>query len=128
MADTSERRKTPRGMHQEALVTKIISSSDPKILPGRTFISRTADISTQGLRLRLNHEPAIGSVLEMWIVSHHHHGTIILSGTVRWTRPVSQDGYTHQAGIELSDQPVDDFTKWQQVVSDLLPEGIRPTS
>jgi hypothetical protein len=112
-------------MHEEALITKVISSSDPKILPGRTFISRTADISSQGLRIRLNHEPAIGTIFEMWIVSHHHQGTVVLSGTVRWTRPAARDGYSHQAGIELASEPPVDYVKWQQIVSDLLPPALR---
>lgn len=125
MSDPADRRRTPRGMHEEALITKVISSTDPKILPGRTFISRTADISLQGLRLRLNHEPAIGTVFEMWIVSHHHQGTVVLSGVVRWTRPAPQDGYSHQAGVELASEPPVDHVKWQQIVSDLLPPALR---
>lgn len=107
-------------------MTKVISSTDSNILPGRTFISKTADISTQGLRIRLNHEPEIGSVLEMWIVSHLHEGTIVLSGTVRWARPVAQEGYSHQAGIELAEQPTPDFSRWQHIVADLLPHAPRP--
>jgi hypothetical protein len=128
MSDTADRRKSPRGLHEEALATKVISSSDPNILPGRTFISKTADISLQGLRIRLNHEPEIGSVMEVWIVSHLHEGTIVLSGTVRWARPVSQDGYSYQAGLEIADQPTPDFLRWQHVVADLLPHAPRPPS
>lgn len=125
MADTADRRRAPRGMHEEALITKVISSTDPKILPGRTFISRTADISAQGLRIRLNHEPAIGTVFEVWIVSHRHQGTLVLSGAVRWTRPAPQDGYSHQAGLELNTDPAGDFVKWQQIVTDLVPASMR---
>ena len=125
MTDPAERRRAPRGEHEEALITKIINSSDPNILPGRTFVSRTADISAQGLRIRLNHEPAIGSTLEMWIVSHQHQGSLVLSGVVRWARPVTKDGYSHQVGVELSEQSSDDFTKWQQIVGDLLPGSTR---
>jgi len=112
-------------LHEEALVTKVISSTDTKILPGRTFISRTADISSQGLRIRLNHEPAIGTVFEVWIVSHHHQGTLVLTGIVRWTRPAPQDGYSHQAGLELNPEPADDFAKWQEIVTDLVPASMR---
>lgn len=113
----------PRGMHEEAVITKIITSTDPKITPGRTFISKTSDISTQGLRIRLNHEPSVGSVLEMWIVSHRHEGTLVLTGTVRWSRPVPQDGYSHQAGIELSGANAGDHEKWQRIAADLVPHS-----
>lgn len=108
------------------MITKVISSSDANILPGRTFVSKTADVSLTGLRIRLNHEPEIGSALEVWIVSQFHEGTIVLAGTVRWARPVTQEGFTHQAGLELIEQATPDFHRWQHVVADLLPHAPRP--
>lgn len=124
MQDATERRKTPRGLHEEVLISKAICSSDPDINPGRTFVSKTADISMQGLRIRLNHEPAVGSTMELWIISHHHQGTLVLTGTVRWARPVSSDGFTFQAGIELSQDPAEDYAKWQEIIADLIPRGM----
>ncbi len=128
MDESIERRRAPRGSHEEAVVIKVISSSDPNITPGRTFFAKTADISLQGLRLRTNSEAAVGSVIEMWVVSHIHQGTLVLSGTVRWSRPVKQDGYSNQVGLELSDEPTGDIAKWQQIVADLLPHTQRPAA
>lgn len=128
MSDPADRRRTPRGVHEEAIVIKVISSSDDEILPGRTFLAKTADISLQGLRIRLNHEPAVGCTLEMWVVSHRHEGTLVLNGTVRWARPSKQDGFTVQSGIELSEDPGSDFLRWRQIVADLLPQAGRPAT
>lgn len=82
-----------------------------------------ADISQQGMRIRLNNDVVIGAVLELWIVSHHHAGTLVLNGIVRWVRPVPQEGFSHQAGIELTSMDPQEIERWQQVVDDLLPRG-----
>lgn len=128
MTDPQERRRAPRGPHEAALISKVISCTDPSILPGRTFISRMADISQQGMRIRLNGDVVIGAVLELWIVSHHHAGTLVLNGTVRWVRPVPQDGFTRQAGIELASMDPQEMARWQQIVDDLVPSGPRPAT
>jgi hypothetical protein len=128
MAESTERRRAPRGTHEEAVVIKVISSDDSNITPGRTFFAKTADISMQGLRLRMNHEAAIGSVLELWVVSHLHQGTLVLNGTVRWSRPIKQDSYSQQIGLELSNEHAEDFAKWQQIVAALMPHTSRPAA
>jgi hypothetical protein len=117
----ADRRKSPRSLHDEVIIAKVVASSEPGIAPGRTFVAKMADVSVTGMRVRLNHEPTVGSSVDLWVVSSRHPGTLLLNGTVRWARPVALEGYTHQAGIELSTNPPEALALWQLMVKDLTP-------
>lgn len=117
----ADRRRSPRSLHDEVIIAKVVASSEPGIAPGRTFVAKMADVSVTGMRVRLNHEPEVGSSVDLWVVSSRHPGTLLLNGTVRWARPLTLEGYTHQAGIELSSNPPEALALWQQMVVDLMP-------
>ena len=120
-ADGANRRRWPRGARDEVLIIKIIASTDPTMKPGRTLMARAADISARGMRLRIRRDVVAGTVIEMWIISPLHQGTLVLTGTVRWCRPKTEDDYTHEMGVEISQAPKTDFVKWAEMVNDLLP-------
>lgn len=117
----AERRRSPRSPHDEVIIAKVVASSEPGIPPGRTFVAKMADVSATGMRVRLTHEPAVGSSVDLWVVSNRQPGTLLLTGIVRWARPIALEGYTHQAGIELSENAADAVALWRQMVQDLTP-------
>ena len=121
MQSEADRRKHPRSLHDEVIIAKVIASSEPGIVPGRTFVAKMADVSMTGMRVRLNHEPEVGATVDLWVVSSRHPGTLLLNGTVRWSRPATLEGYTHQAGIELATNPPEALSLWQQMVAEFTP-------
>jgi hypothetical protein len=119
MSNGSERRRAPRASHEQALTIKVINSSTRSIVPGHTFQAHTADVSDNGVRVRLLTAVPVGADLEMWVISPVQQETLVVSGKVRWCLASPGDATRHQAGIEIARKPTTDFRKWQNLAASL---------
>lgn len=113
-----ERRGAPRHAHETTVDIKVIAATDPALNPGRTFRCRSHDISIGGLQIRLSEPLAVGTALTLWVISPLFQETMILAGTVLWSREI--DTGIHAAGIVLLAEESENITLWRNTVA-LMP-------
>ena len=110
----SERRGAARYDVKEALDLKIIFSSENPNLLGKTLCGSTLDVSATGLRIELNQQIKIDSVLDVWVTLKDNEKKYFLTGNVRWCHEMEVGGY-YQIGVVLRERTdtITDLASWQ---------------
>ncbi len=108
------RRQSPRISLKEALNLKIVFSSENPNLLGKTLCGSTIDVSASGLRIELNQQIKIDSVLDVWVTLKENDKKYFLTGNVRWCRTLETGEY-FQIGVVLRERSdtVTDLDSWQ---------------
>ena len=110
---TDERRTNLRGVREERLFIKVISTPSGSELDGVAIGCQTVDVSASGLRILVDRELESDSALELWVDVRGIKGKFLLKGVVRWVRQ-EQGGY--QCGVELTDHDaVADLSDWREL-------------
>ena len=109
-----ERRDSLRFELKEALDMKIVFSSENPGLLGKTLCGSTIDVSATGLRIELNQQIKIDSVLDVWVTLKESKNKYFLTGNVRWCEESDVEGY-FQIGVVLRERAdtVTDLDGWQ---------------
>ncbi|RDH82398.1 MAG: hypothetical protein DIZ80_08875 [endosymbiont of Galathealinum brachiosum] len=109
-----ERRDALRFELKEALDMKIVFSSENPGLLGKTLCGSTIDVSATGLRIELNQQIKIDSVLDVWVTLKETKKKYFLTGNVRWCKEMDVGGY-FQIGVVLRERSdtVTDLDGWQ---------------
>ncbi len=112
--DQQERRNALRYELKEALNMKIVFSSENPGLLGKTLCGSTIDVSASGLRIELNQQIKIDSVLDVWVTLKETEKKYFLTGNVRWCKVMDVGGY-FQIGVVLRERSdtVTDLDSWQ---------------
>ena len=110
----NERRGAARYDVKEALDLKIIFSSENPNLLGKTLCGSTLDVSATGLRIELNQQIKIDSVLDVWVTLKDSDKKYFLTGNVRWCHEMEVGGY-YQIGVVLRERTdtITDLASWQ---------------
>ena len=116
MDNNEERRADKRFDKSEEISLKIVFSSENPGLLGKTMSGETLDVSASGLRISMEREIKIDSVLDVWVTLHDQNKKYFLTGNVRWCRP-SETGNSYQVGLVLRERTdtVTDLVSWQKV-------------
>ena len=114
-----ERRGSTRYQQKEALDMKIAFSSENPNLLGKTINGSTVDVSASGLRIELNQQIKIDSVLDVWVRLKENNKRYFLTGNVRWCSEMEAVGY-YQIGVVLRERSdtVTDLRGWRAVFKD----------
>jgi len=78
---------------QETEVTILFSSENPSLI-GQTIETHAIEISPKGIRLEVDHEISINSVLDIAVRVNGYERDYHLTGTVRWRVPSLDGSYT----------------------------------
>jgi hypothetical protein len=105
-----ERRAHRRAPIEEPMIVRVFSARRDGLLEGSTFSGTTRDACTRGLRLRSDRPMESGWVLGMWVKVRGVPGSFLLSGEVRWCRPLA-DG-KHESGVAIRALPGEDAEAW----------------
>ena len=89
-----ERRTSSRYISPQGTEVVILFSSENPSLIGHTVETQAIEISPKGIRLEVNHEIGINSVLDIAVKVLGHERAYHLTGNVRWRVP-SLDGSYH---------------------------------
>ena len=110
----TERRGAERYALKEALELKIVFSSENPNLLGKTLSGSTLDVSATGLRIELNQQIKLDSVLDVWVKLKDNDKRYFLTGNVRWCNEMEVGGY-YQIGVVLRERSdtVTDLASWQ---------------
>ncbi len=111
-----ERRSAQRYQLQEAMELKIVFSSENPNLLGKKLCGSTVDVSATGLRLELNQQIKIDSVLDVWVTLKDNNKRYFLTGNVRWCTEMEVGGF-YQIGVILRERSdtVTDLQSWHTV-------------
>lgn len=109
-----ERRGASRYLLKEALELKIVFSSENPNLLGKKICGSTLDVSSSGLRIEIDQEVKLDSVLDVWVTLKDDHKKYFLTGNVRWCNATEVNGY-YQVGVVLRERSdtVTDLDSWQ---------------
>lgn len=115
MGQFDERRADERFEKAEELSLKIVFSSENPGLLGKTLDGATVDVSASGMRILLNREIKIDSVLDVWVTLHEQNKKYFLTGNVRWCRE-NTEGEGFHVGLVLRERTdtVTDLASWQE--------------
>jgi len=116
MENDSERRKHPRILGEGPVFVKVIEAGENADLRGETIYCSTQDLSTGGIRLAVDREVPVGSVLHLWIGLSDSPGSYMLTGRVVWARPAESGKTSHMVGIEFEEVPDGDMTTWLEMM------------
>lgn len=110
-----DRRNATRYEVIEALDLKIVFSSENPNLLGKRLCGSTLDVSATGLRIELNQQIKIDSVLDVWVTLKEDDKKYFLTGNVRWCKPKG-DGEFFQIGVVLRERTdtITDLDSWQR--------------
>lgn len=121
MSDSAERRTAPRVPRMERLFIRTIDdTTDPPIL-GTVVHCISEDLSSGGMRLRIDQAFEPGVKLQLWIKLYGRAGTYLLEGVVRWQQHDSAQD-KRQIGIELTrrDAELEEMWQgWEEVVAEI---------
>jgi len=111
-----ERRDSVRFELKEALDMKIVFSSENPGLLGKTLCGSTIDVSASGLRIELNQQIKLDSVLDVWVTLKDSQKRYFLTGNVRWCKEMEVGDY-FQIGVVLRERSdtITDLDSWQSV-------------
>lgn len=112
----SERRGDTRFQLRQALELKIVFSSDHPELLGRKISGETLDVSATGLRIEIDKQLKIDSVLDVWVTLKDTNRKYFLTGNVRWVAEADR-AEAYQTGVVLRERSdtVTDLASWQSV-------------
>lgn len=115
----AERRGASRYQQKEALDMKIAFSSENPNLLGKTVCGSTVDVSASGLRIELNQQIKIDSVLDVWVRLIGNNKKYFLTGNVRWCGELEENGH-YQIGVVLRERSdtVTDLSSWRAAFKD----------
>lgn len=99
----NERRGAERYELKKALDLKIAFSSENPNLLGKTLCGSTLDVSASGLRIELNQQIKIDSVLDVWVTLKDSSKKYFLTGNVRWCNAMDAGNY-YQIGVVLRER------------------------
>jgi len=108
------RRGSQRISLKEALNLKIVFSSENPNLLGKTLCGSTVDVSASGLRIEMNQQIKIDSVLDVWVTLKESQKKYFLTGNVRWCQKLDTGDF-FQIGVVLRERSdtVTDLDSWQ---------------
>jgi len=111
-----DRRDSMRYELKEALDMKIVFSSENPGLLGKTLCGSTIDVSASGLRIELNQQIKLDSVLDVWVTLKESQKRYFLTGNVRWCQEMEVGEY-FQIGVVLRERSdtITDLDSWQSV-------------
>lgn len=111
-----ERRDSVRYELNQALDMKIVFSSENPGLLGKTLCGSTIDVSASGLRIELNQQIKLDSVLDVWVTLKNSKKRYFLTGNIRWCKAMDVDD-CYQVGVILRERSdtITDLDSWQAV-------------
>lgn len=123
MNEAAERRADERFEHNDQLSLKIVFSSENPSLLGKNVDGSTLDISASGLRIELNQQIKIDSVLDVWVSLKNLNKKFFLTGNVRWVNETARPGI-YQIGLVLRERTdtVTDLSSWKATLKKYLAE------
>jgi hypothetical protein len=114
---TEEQRRHTRHPVESRVFVELAASGIGRSDSGKVAICRTLDVSSGGLRISLEHELRVGSVLQIGVELPETQETLYLAGEVRWCLPNPKTGTGWTAGLALVNASDSDIDRWIELLT-----------
>jgi hypothetical protein len=118
-ADNDNSRNEARILSEVTIFVETYSSPDDEPTPPNIVISKTLDLSANGLQMIMDHPLAEGSILQLCVDFGLKQPRFHLIGEVRWVRK-TPDGRHYLTGFQLLDSEGCGIEEWKNSVATLL--------
>lgn len=108
----AEQRRAQRIPRVESIRVHLNPSFLDMDLIDKTVNATSLDVSSGGLKIRLEEEVERGSSVEIWITIEGKPGDFLLRGQANWVKPCADGGC--ELGIALEDAPGTAYAQWTQ--------------
>ena len=116
MTEDPEQRTHERRGEQGTIFIEMLSVPDETDESGQILICNSLDISANGLRVCLDREIEVGSILQLGIELPQLPETLYLVGEVKWSTQDDPEGSNFWAGFELLNSDGTDIEQWRSLV------------
>ncbi len=121
MGEHENRRLEERADRYEKIYIELMSASYDGSSPAAIAMGNTLDISANGLRVALNAEVSVGSILQLCIDLEKPQQRINIVGEVKWCRPDREQVGRFLTGFALYEAEGTDIIAWRKIASGLTP-------
>lgn len=107
---------------------QVLTSSEGGNLDERTLLCRSCDASLSGMRIELEREIPLHSLVDLWATFEGMDEKYYLRGHVCWCYEMGGDSDLFQVGIELDDAFATDYARWVELMQSFNEEFSLPLS
>lgn len=119
--NSNSKRSEYRLTHPLTAFIETYSSPQGDAQPANLAITKTIDISANGIQVALDYPLPLHSILRLYLEGTKEHEKFILTGEVAWER--AQAGQT-LIGFRFMDLDNTDIIKWKEYIAECLMEGM----
>ena len=115
--DTPEnRREKYRYIRHDKLFVQILAANEKVDVKSVNVLCHTCDASVNGLKVELERELSINTLLDLWIEFEGLGGKFYLRGLVCWCCESENAPDCYQVGIELENAYATDYNTWIELL------------
>jgi Tfp pilus assembly protein PilZ len=111
-----DKRQETRLHSQETVFIELTSAEPGEETPGDIVISNSVDLSANGLRVTIDRDLALGSILRACVQFRDSPQRFLLVTEVKWCRPHEQAG-EFIAGLSLFESEGTDIQTWKEMIA-----------
>ena len=115
--DTPEnRREQYRYIRHDKLFVQILAENEKVDVKSVNVLCHTCDASVNGLKVELEIELSINTLVDLWVEFEGLEGKFYLRGLVCWCCESENTADSYQVGIELEDAYATDYNTWIELL------------
>lgn len=111
-----KRREQYRYIRQDKLFVQILAANEKVDVKSVNVLCHTCDASVKGLKVELELELSINTLVDLWIEFEGLSGKFYLRGEVCWSCQSENNSDLYQVGIELENAYATDYDKWIELL------------
>lgn len=116
MDKAEDRRDQYRYARQDKLFVQVLASNEKVDVTNVTVLCHSCDASINGLKVELEVELDINSLVDLWVSFEGLDGKFYLRGHVCWCYKAENNDAIFQIGIELEDAFATDYETWIELL------------
>ncbi len=126
MESKVNKRQTTRYFRHDRLLVQILAASESMDIADRTFVCKSVDASLNGMKIELDREIAVGSLVDLWASFEGMEQKFYLRGRVCWCYELGSESAQFQLGVELEEAFATDYERWRSLISSFSEEYSQP--
>ncbi len=114
-----EDREQPRIDERSTIFIETVAASDISAQQESILICNSVEMSTNGLRVCVDDELEVGTLLQLGIQLPELEQPLYVVGDVRWCKPAHAPDTGYYVGFKLLESDSTDFEIWSELLQDM---------